>query len=34
MKSVLGFCAALVAALGLMTWGAIVAVDATTSGWF
>jgi trehalose 6-phosphate synthase len=34
MRPVLAFCALLVSALGLLTAGAIVVVDATTHGWF
>jgi trehalose 6-phosphate synthase len=34
MRPVLAFCALLVATLGLLTWGAIVGVNATTRGWF
>jgi hypothetical protein len=34
MRSVLAFCAFLVLVLGLLTWGAVTALNTTTRGWF
>ena len=34
MRSVLAFCAFLVVVLGLLTWGAVLALNTTTRGWF